>query len=82
MAAPWGSRFKVKKAKIYKNLAPSCLKTGEGQSCYGFVLSKPSASAVGESDYSGAGDLPIAFSSSGEQRHVQDLLVVGQGKAG
>jgi len=43
---------------------------------------KPPASAVGEADYSGAGGLTIVFSGSGEKGHVQDLFVVGQGKAG
>jgi hypothetical protein len=43
---------------------------------------KPPAHSMGEADHAGAGGLAIVFGVSGEQRHVQDLFVVGQGKAG
>jgi hypothetical protein len=43
---------------------------------------KPPESALREADHTGAGALAIVFGSSGEQRHVKDLFVVGQGKAG
>ena len=46
------------------------------------TISESSASALGEVDHSGAGDISIVFGSFCEQRHVQDPVFVGQGKAG
>lgn len=75
-------RSMIEKLKSQINLAQDCFSTDQGQNFCGFLLLKPPASAMGEADHSGAGDIYFVFSSFCKQQHVQDFLFVGQGKAG